>query len=308
MKFKLDVEIENKPILEDWCKVVLLGSCFAETQSSRFQNMGFDVLKNPFGIMYNPISLFTIIERACLEKRYTSEDFEKVDNYYFSWEHHGKWRFDSIQSAIDQSNRQLEELNNYLKHAGLVVLTFGSSIVHQLKAKDVVVANNRKLASSSFEIQQLSVSKCVECFDRIKSLVQTVNPEVEVVSTISPIRHIKSGLQPNLLSKSTLRVGLAQSKLNSGYFPAYEIFTDELRDYRFSKEDLVHPTEQASEYIWTRFLESHCASSFLNDLEKVAAFRRLEAHRPIHDPESHEQKVSLSREQLLGLFPMLKLV
>ena len=298
MKFKLDFEISKREVLSDFCAVSLLGSCFAVNQAESFKAAGFKTWSNPYGILYNPISISRLLHRIQHNLYYKEDDFTASEGRYFSLEHHGSCSYKSASEAVKNSNQILVDFKNHLELSQLLVLSFGTSLVFKYKASSTIVGNCHRLPAEQFEHIQLSLEECEEAFKQIYSSIEAVNSKLQIVATISPIRHLRSGVLANNVSKSTLRVALDRSPLKSYYFPSFEIFIDELRDYRFSKEDFSHPTSQAQSYIWERFKETFMSHDLLLALKEVANFRRFQSHKARTDQEAHDAQIRSKVEEI----------
>ncbi|MFY0645109.1 MAG: GSCFA domain-containing protein, partial [Bacteroidia bacterium] len=161
MKFKLDFEIEKRPILSKFGAISLLGSCFAQNQALNFSRSGFETMSNPFGVFYNPVSIAQLLSRMDGNKLYSSEDFISNGEQYFSLEHHGSCKFNQLDDAINSSNQILQDFESHLKKSRILVLSFGTSLVYKHKAKNKIVANCHRLASKEFNHQQLSLEDCL---------------------------------------------------------------------------------------------------------------------------------------------------
>lgn len=306
MKLKLDLHLESKPIISKHSPVLLMGSCFAEYQEQALKELCFPVLSNPFGITYDPQSLAFLLERIAKNRIYEAGDFIHYSGSYFSLEHHGSLEYPSIQEAIDKSNAILEHTRTFIESAGLAVITFGTSIIFEHE-KAKVVGNCHRVPSNQFVKRQLNVAETSALVQTIHTELLDINPGIQCVYTVSPIRHVKSGLVQNNLSKAILRTAIHEAGLEEFYFPAFEIFIDELRDYRFSKEDLVHPTKLAQNYIFDRFIDYICSTELIDLLQEVKSYRKLQNHRALRDPEAHKKRVNELKVKLMTKYPFLTL-
>ena len=309
VKLKLDFDITPSPIAVNWPSFFLMGSCFASNQGTKLANAGFDVITNPFGIIYNPVSMATLLYRIAKPQFYAVDDFIQHGKF-FSLEHHGDYKYDSLQEAINTSNAILSSSVSKLCKADVVVLTFGTSLVFHHLQLQKIAGNCHTLPNKDFEVLQLH-------FDTVKSTIQNciksirkLNENAHIALTVSPVRHIKSGVVNNSRSKANLIAALHEAlaeENNASYFPAYEIFIDELRDYRFAKEDLTHPTDLAVDYIYDRFTSTYFSKNTLSIADEVSKFQRFAAHRPMSSPELHLTQVTEKRRELLHKYPFLHL-
>ncbi len=306
MKFKLDFELEPQRLISDFSSICMFGSCFAEYQAENFKKSGFPVYHNPFGIAYNPISIAQQIERIATQTPYTESDFTEHNSSFFTLEHHGSFKYKSLAEALNTSNSILKNARNKLASAETIILTFGTSIVFELKSDESIAANCHSLENKLFNTRQLSLDECIESFQQIHQSLSKLNPRATFIASISPVRHIRSGLIENNISKSCLRLALSQTS-QFHYFPAYEIFIDELRDYRFSKEDLVHPNQQAQEYIWEKFKDCYFEESLKQKVLEIEKFRKFENHKPLNENSNHDEQLSIRRQKLQQAYPNAEL-
>ncbi|MCR5519861.1 MAG: GSCFA domain-containing protein [Bacteroidales bacterium] len=246
------VEIRKFPIkLSTTDKIMILGSCFAKEMGSRMSAAGFKLLTNPFGTLYNPISIANSIARMDHCVRFRPEECVEMGagaGKICSWWHHTSFARVDAEDFLSNANRALEEASAFWKESNKVIITLGTAMVWKLVSNGEVVSNCLKRPAREFSHEMLSVDQVSAVLRRIVDS----HPEKEFIFTISPIRHMGEGAHLNTLSKATLHLGLP-SAMNSAYFPAYEIMLDELRDYRWFAADLVHPSEEAADLIWERF-------------------------------------------------------
>ena len=307
MKLKIDFTIPAHQIGGNWPSFFTIGSCFADSQACRMRSLGMEAYSNPYGIVYNPISIERIFERSLSSKPYTTQDFEQRESI-FSWEHHGDFKYQNTADAVAESNAILTETVAKLVHAEVIIITYGTSLVYT-HAKNIV-ANCHKVPNREFEQKQLRFLEVKESIQQTLRHIATLNPTAQVVFTVSPVRHLRSGVSESSRSKAIL-IGALHEVLDEAqnnhysYFPSYEIFMDELRDYRFAKTDMTHPTEQAEEYIWDRFCETYFSKETLQIVEDVKKYNQLAAHRPIHSAELHNMHVSEKLKILQKNYPFL---
>ncbi len=267
MKFRTEVYI-NKPTfsIPPLERMLFVGSCFADNIGRRFKEEKFRAVVNPYGVMYNPVSILHTVQR-----------------------------FAAGEETVDGSPLTEEDRN-----VAVAVFTLGTNHVYRLIETGEIVDNCRKRPQRLFHEEELSVDQCCAALGSAVDLLRTVNPAVRVIVTVSPIRYAKYGFHGSQLSKATLL--LAADKLcrgidNCTYFPAYEIVNDELRDYRFYKEDMLHPSEQAVEYIWERFSDAFFDKSAKLFLEKWRPIKEALAHRPFN-PDGEEYREFMRRTMI----------
>lgn len=272
-------------------KVLLLGSCFADNIGEKFAEHYFQVTVNPFGTLYNPAS----IAQALTDIRYPISD-HRIINHNGMWHsmlHHGRFSHADRVEMLRRCEESRELMISSLEEATTVVVTFGTAWVYEMDGE--VVANCHKLPANRFTRRCLSVEEIVTMWQPIVSSL----PNRRWIFTVSPIRHIKDGLHANQLSKAVLLQAVDQlSSKNAAvsYFPSYEIMLDELRDYRFYAEDMVHPSQLAVDYIWNRFVDTYMTADTQEEMRTLHQFWRDRHHRFLH-PETDEAKAFLQRTE-----------
>lgn len=309
MKLKLDFEITPQPVANKWPSFYLMGSCFATNQYKKLKNDAFSVTSNPYGIIYNPVSMATLLYRIVNQKMYAEEDFIQHTKF-FSLEHHGDYKYDSLQEALEKSNEVLTQSHLELTKANVIVLTFGTSLVFHHLQLQKIAGNCHTLPNKDFEVLQLHFETVKNTIQNSIKTIRKINQAAHIVLTVSPVRHLRSGIINNSRSKANLIAALHEAiaeEENTSYFPAYEIFMDELRDYRFAKADLTHPTDLAVDYIYDRFVATYLNKDTRGILEEVAKFQRFAAHRPMSLPELHITQVAEKRKDLKQKYPFLQL-
>lgn len=265
--------------------LLFLGSCFADEVGALCRGLGFDAMVNPFGVLYNPASIAQSMERLDTGQAFEHDDVIVVgENQYCTFSHNTSFWSSSETALLEQTNRSLAEAHVHFMASKWVVISLGTSWVFKNRETQEVVSNCHKLPAMRFERFFLSVEQSVQCLSEIVRK----HPEKRFIFTVSPLRHLKDGLHENQLSKSALLLAVDQvcrQFSNAHYFPAYEILLDELRDYRFYKEDMVHPTEQAVRYIWKRFVDFAVDPNEKPAMQAAAELKQMLQHRPLF-PES----------------------
>jgi len=268
------------------------GSCFAENMASKFMNAGFSIDLNPFGIAYNPLSLSRNLNRLLDNKPYAREELFEYNGLYHSFSHHSRFSGIDPNDVLSRINSRLEQSSAFLETADLLIITFGTAFVYRLQSNGDPVSNCHKLPSGFFTYKRLTIESIVQEWSDLIVRLQTLYPSLRILFTVSPIRHRKDGDHGNQLSKSILLLAveeLMQNRSRCYYFPAYEIVLDDLRDYRFYAEDMLHPSSQAIDYIWEKFGEAWFereTSKKARDFEKI---QRSLNHIPLH-PASEYQR------------------
>lgn len=309
MKFKIDFEIPSRPIRADWPKFYLLGSCFASNQVEHLRNKGFSAEGNPYGIIYNPVSISTFLYRLKEDHRFTEDDFVHY-NQYFCLEHHGKFKFDDLQEGIRISNEIFDTTRKHLMESDVIVITYGTSLVFHNIVHKKIVANCHKLPSRDFELIQLQLTTLKNSMVNAVNEIKQLNPNAHVIFTVSPVRHLRSGVVESSRSKACLIAAVHEvlpDLEGVSYFPSYEIVIDELRDYRFTRSDMMHPTEQAQHYVLDRFLDTYLGQGSKEIMAEVDKFAKFAAHRPIGSTELHNDQVAERKRALKQKYPFLNI-
>ena len=309
---KVPIAKSNSPI-DYSSQIVAMGSCFAENMGEKFNFYKFQNTTNPFGIIFNPVSIEKILERAIHLNYFTETDLFFHNELWNCYEVHSDLSQPNKEVMLSNLNRLLTELNSKLAAATHLFITYGTSWVYQLKSNGVVVANCHKVAQDQFEKVILSVTEIENAIQNSIDLIQKINPTCQLLFTVSPVRHIKDGFVENQRSKANLISAMHSficQQTTSSYFPSYEIVMDELRDYRFYAQDLLHPNAVAIDYIWERFCESNITDAAQQVMQEVESIQKGMAHRPFHpDSTSHSkflQKLKEKSAHLEAQFPFMK--
>ena len=311
---KIPISKSNYPI-DYSSKILSLGSCFAVNMAEKFNYFKFQNTCNPFGILFHPLAIEKIILKAINLDFFTEEDV------FF---HNERWHCFDIHSDLSNANKEeflhvLNELvkvtNKQITEASHIIITFGTAWVYRGKLKEKVVANCHKVPQNQFDKEILSVATIEKSIQNTIDLIEKVNQNCAIIFTVSPVRHIKDGFVENQRSKSNLISALC-SVLEvppsgvRGLFPSYEIMLDELRDYRFYAEDMLHPTQVAIDYIWERFCEATIYQSAFPTMETVEAIQKGLSHRAFNpNSESHLKFINQLESKICELkseFPFMK--
>lgn len=273
---------------------LILGSCFAENIGNRLVRAQMPITLNPCGIMFNPASIGLTYSNITTNRQFTHADLIQHNGLWHSMQHHGTFSDSNPDTVLQKLNLSTPKNYDY------IIITLGTAWVYEYQNQ--IVANCHKLPSKEFARRRLTVEQCVA------SLVPIARSGVDIILTVSPVRHIKDGLAENSLSKSVLRVAtdeLCNMYNNVAYFPSYEIVMDELRDYRYYADDMLHPSTVAVDYIWQRFGESYFTSQTSDLVKRFQDLNRAKEHRPLH-PDSDEyrkfqQSLAFKERQLIEL-------
>lgn len=283
--------------------IVSLGSCFSDEIGRRLQECGFPVEQNPFGTLYNPASIASALRRIMDDREIGMEDLVEYEGLWHSWHHHGSFSRPTAEACLEACNSRLHQAHQALKEARLLMITFGSAWVYEVKGEAMVVANCHKLPQDHFVRRMLTVEDIVALWRPLLDEIHACCPMLHTLFTVSPIRHIGDGLHGNQLSKSTLLLAvdelvdkelpLAKRKKKgvkekdpekpvTVYFPAYEIVLDELRDYRFYDADMVHPTDLAVDVVWDRFQHVTMEPAVCEQAHRNRKQHKRQTHIPLH--------------------------
>lgn len=262
--------------------VVLIGSCFTDNIGSRLVQRGFDAAVNPCGTLYNPASIASTLLDILYQRPFTADDIFEYQGKWHSLSHHSRFSADTQQECLDKINAATALAAEKLKSASTLIITFGTAFIFRHKETNQVVANCHKLHPDTFTRERLSATQIHGLWKKMIRELLARNPEMKIIFTVSPIRHLADGAHGNQLSKATLL--LAVERLaedfpeNVVYFPAYEIMMDDLRDYRFYAADMVHPSEVAVDYIYSLF----SASVMTDETRQTAELRLRDYKRSAH--------------------------
>lgn len=291
----------------------LMGSCFTENIGARLEALKFDALLNPNGIVYNPISMANSLQRlAAGDKPYGPESLFMHEGLWHSWAHHSDFSNPNREEALHLMNQSYHHAANRLNNCNRLLLTLGSATVFQRVENGEIVANNHKMPASTFRQRRLTVAEITAALQPCLEVIHDRNPGLQVILGVSPIRHIRQGLIENQRSKAVLLLAcesLCQALPFVGYFPAYELLVDDLRDYRFYTDDLIHPSEMAVEYIWNFFAASFFDATTTALNQRIHKIVKAAQHRPFH-PHTPEHQAFCKRqmeqiEVLLAAHPTL---
>jgi len=309
---KVPVDKYSNPI-DYSSKIMSLGSCFAENMAKKFDYFKFKNYVNPFGIIFNPISIENLVNRAVNKIEFTEKDIFFHNDLWHCHEVHSVLSDTSSQLIVQNLNRILHHFRTQIIEASHFILTYGTSWVYRHKESNKIVANCHKVTQNQFDKEILSIETIEKSIKNTINLIQKVNPNCNFIFTISPVRHIKDGFVENQLSKAHLISALHSSNFQlptSSYFPSYEIMMDELRDYRFYADDMLHPSQSAIDYIWIKFFENYVSESQFGLMNQVCEIQRALKHRPFNPTSESHQKFLANLEakidQLQQQLPFLK--
>ena len=307
MQFTTKIPIQKSSFPIDYdSKILLLGSCFAENMGEKFDYFKFQTTINPFGIIFNPVSLEKLIRRSVEKRKFTENDIFFHNDLWHCFEVHSELSNSDKDAFLESLNDLISSTNKHLSDSTHIIITLGTSWVYRLRQaqsdSDGVVANCHKVPQKEFTKELLSIQQIEESIESIISLVHSVNPNCKFIFTVSPVRHIKDGFIENTLSKAHLisaihsvlnrkfSTSLELTTQNNIYFPSYEIMMDELRDYRFYGEDMLHPNQTAIDYIWIQFFQNYISESEFGLMNDICSIQKGLNHRPFNPNTKSHQK------------------
>jgi hypothetical protein len=299
---KNEVNIPKAPLVKVNDALCFLGSCFSEHIASYTSRIGFDVYSNPFGVVFNPISLAKQIESS--EESWENSIFQ-VEDKFLSWNSSNLiWSLD----RTDLKNKLCSlraNLHRHIEKASILFITFGTSWVYELKEKKRLVANNHKQPTNYFTKRCLETAEIIDCWEHTLKRLKEINPTLKIVFTISPVRHKKDGLVENNLSKSRLIDAvheIVSQRADLFYFPSYELVIDELRDYAYFENDGVHPNKYAIEVIESRFFNCYITPKAQEVIQSFLSLKQLLSHRILHPGTKEAEMFEKSRELKIANF------
>jgi hypothetical protein len=297
MEFILPFQIRSFPFKISYIdKILFIGSCFSEEIGNKMCDLKFDVLQNPNGILYDPISITDALFSYIEKKPFDEENLVELNGLWHSWKHHSVFSGVNKKEVLQKINTSINEGHFFLKEAKILIITFGTAFNYQLKNGSKNVANCHKAPSDLFIKKLLPIEEMKTDLLSVISALELFNSELKIIFTVSPVKHIKDGIVENNRSKSRLieaALVVADEKENVFYFPAYELVTDVLRDYRFYKNDLVHPNATAIDFVFEKFSESlfdKHAKELRKEIEKIILAVN---HTPfLKESEAHQKFIA----------------
>lgn len=282
--FRTEVKIEPSGDKINYkTPVMFLGSCFADNVGAMMVEKKFPVLINPFGVIYNPMSVKQSVDILIDRKEFTKNDLYKFNEQWISFYHHSRFSSSDLNRILEKINKNKDEGASFLEKTNFLFITFGTSWVYEWKETGEIVSNCHKIPAKFFNRRMLTPDEIKNAWVKIIEKLASRLPELKLIFTVSPVRHWKDGAEGNMVSKSVLLYAIHQLREKySGidYFPSYELLMDDLRDYRFYSDDMIHLNTTAVKYIWQKF-----GVRFFNDetrrvLKKVDEINRAVAHKP----------------------------
>ncbi|MEP0263552.1 GSCFA domain-containing protein [Dokdonia sp.] len=272
-------------------KMLLLGSCFAENIGDKLAYHKFQSIVNPYGILFHPLAIERVLQDAYNDENYGEETIFELDGVWKSFIAHSRLNSSTKGAIIDKLKEVQSQLKTALQEASHIFITLGTAWVYQHKDTGIAVANCHKVPQKQFVKGLLPIEEIVASLKRQCTIIQNLNPQAQITFTVSPVRHSKDGFVENTRSKAHLISAVHEvcNKENIHYFPAYELMMDELRDYRFYATDMLHPSQQAIDYIWEKFMEVYAFAKAKKTLKEVQIIQQGLTHRPFN-PESKQHR------------------
>ena len=299
MKFRTEVDIKDHPqkiFTQD--KIFSIGSCFATEMHELLKAGQLQTLNNPFGTLFNPLSIKNEIIALEKNKKYTEEDLISYQDEYISLDHHSSFNNRDLSHTLNKINSKIEEGNVFLRDCNVVIITYGTSFIYEFLPKQKLVANCHKIPGKFFEKRLLTHSEIAQSINEtIKSIKSICKFNVQILFSLSPVRHAKDGLVENMHSKSKLITALHETIAqheHCHYLPIYEMMMDDLRDYRFYKDDLLHPNSQAVTYIFEKFAKAFLSENTLEFLKENTKINLSLQHKP--QDSNHPKYIEFTKQ------------
>lgn len=312
-QFRTEVIVKDYPFrMSHRGSSVFIGSCFTDHIGSKMLESGFSADINPFGVVYNPVSVKKSLEILLETRKFTEKDLHFYNKRWFSFYHHSSFSNADKSACLREINSKIRKASIFLKEASFLFITFGTARIFRLNETGEIVSNCHKLPAAAFSRELLSVEEIVKEYDALIIHLNEINPKLQIIFTVSPVRHWKDGAEGNQVSKSVLQVAvhqLVEKYNNAFYFPSYEIMMDDLRDYRFYADDMIHISPVAVNYIWEKFKNAFFDQATQKIIHRIENIYKALRHRPfdIHSKAHHDflKKVFLDMEEMEKQFSFL---
>jgi len=274
-------------------KILLFGSCFSENIGDNLKYFKFPTYINPFGILFHPKAIESSLLNTINKKEYTEDDLFFHNEQWHCFEAHSKLSNISKDDLLQALHTTIKSTYQQLVESSHIIITLGTAWVYRFIETDTIVANCHKIPQKKFLKELLTVDEITESLNAMIALIHSINKNVSILFTLSPVRHLKDGFIENQQSKSHLTAAIhnvLDKRKNVSYFPSYEIMIDELRDYRFYDEDMIHPNTMAIKYIWEKFVNTLISDDSIEVMEEVDAIRKNLAHKPFNSSSKQHQE------------------
>ena len=312
LQTQIPIKKEGKNPISYQSKIVLLGSCFSENIGNKLDYFKFQSTQNPFGILFHPKAIEKLVTNAISEKIYTEKDLIFQNERWHCLDAHSSLSSPDKNELLSSLNATINSTKKELTAASHLIITLGTSWIYRFLKTDAIVANCHKIPQKEFLKELLTVDEITKSLETIISHIKSINKNITILFTVSPVRHLKDGFVENMQSKSHLISGIhkvVNSKNNIQYFPSYEILMDELRDYRFYAEDMIHPNKTAINYIWEKFITTWFSEDSKNTMQEVESIQKGISHRPFNENSKiHQQflkNLEVKKAGLKAKFPFL---
>jgi hypothetical protein len=299
LQTKIPLKRATRNLIEYQSNLLLLGSCFSENIGDKLSYFKFQSTQNPFGILFHPKAIENLITNAINKKVYSSDDLMYQNEVWHSFDAHSSLSSANKNALLSKLNSAISLTSKKLEEASHIIITIGTSWVYRFIETDTIVANCHKIPQKKFLKELLTVTEITEILEAIIVLLKSVNKDINITFTVSPVRHLKDGFTENTQSKSHLITAIHTviNEQNVSYFPSYEIMMDELRDYRFYAEDMIHPNKTAINYIWEKFVDTWFSEETNSTMKEIDEIQKGILHRPFHENSEQHQKFLLKLEQ-----------
>lgn len=298
MKFHLNFSPSISDIkIKHESKIEMIGSCFSEHIGQKLMDLKFDIDTNPFGIIFNPISIAKLLNRIHFKTYFNQDDVFEHQNLWFCYECHSSIYANSREELLLQLNKKIDSLHEASKKWDFLFITLGSAYHYTLLSKKATVANCHKLPQHLFEKKLAVLSELNSMYSELIQNLVSSNPKLNIVISVSPVKHIRDGIIENNLSKSTLLLlcnHISKQHANCCYFPSYELVNDDLRDYRFYEQDMAHPNKQAIQYVWEKFSDCYFEKNTIELNEQLASVQQAFHHKVLKADSEEFKNFKLS--------------
>jgi len=299
----------HKNSISHSAQILTSGSCFADSIGNRLIDNKFHTLINPFGTTYNPLSIHKLVRMACYNQVPPPETYLDNEDIHSNYDFHSSLSALNRQELEKKLKNVIGSTHHFLNQCNFLFITYGTSWVYKRKDNQEIVANCHKRPASLFTRSLLNQKVIEDSFNEMYADLRRINSSIQIILTLSPVRHLKDTIELNSVSKSVLRTAchfISENHENVNYFPAYEIMMDDLRDYRFYAADMIHPSFEAEEYIWNKFSESYFSQEARDLMKEWQTVKKMMEHKPFHPASaSHQKFLKDIRAKLQALQPKL---
>ena len=313
LQTKIPIQLESKNLIDYTSEVLLFGSCFSENIGDKLSYFKFQTTQNPVGILFHQKAIENLITAAINEKEFTEKDIFFYNERWHSFDAHSTISSVNKDQILNNLNIGISDTNKKLTSATHVIITLGTAWVYRFIETDKIVANCHKIPQKKFLKEILSIDEITLSLEAIISLIKSINKNINIIFTVSPVRHLKDGFIQNTQSKSHLISAIhnvIDTRKNTHYFPSYEIMMDELRDYRFYTEDMIHPNKTAINYIWEKFLDAWFSNEVTSTMKEIDTIQKGLLHKPFNvNSEKHQQflkSLASKKQKITSTFPFIK--